>query len=54
MNTMEGMHCFNAVSECNMSGLTLPIAEYDHTKGEAVMGGYVYRGSAFSGLAGAC
>jgi glucose/arabinose dehydrogenase len=52
-NTMEGMHCFNPASGCNMSGLTLPIAEYDHSEGEAVMGGYVYRGSAISGLAGA-
>ena len=50
---MEGMHCFNPASGCNMSGLTPPIAEYDHSEGEAVMGGYVYRGSAIANLAGA-
>ena len=52
-NTMEGMHCFNPASGCNMSGLTLPIAEYDHSQGEAVIGGYVYHGSAIANLAGA-
>jgi glucose/arabinose dehydrogenase len=30
-NTMEGAHCFNPASGCNMTGLTLPIAEYDHS-----------------------
>ena len=52
-NTMEGMHCFNPASGCNMSGLTLPIAEYDHSEGEAVMGGFVYHGSAIPNLVGA-
>lgn len=52
-NTMEGMHCFNPSSGCNMSGPILPIAEYDHTEGEAVMGGFVYRGSSISNLVGA-
>jgi hypothetical protein len=47
------MHCFNPASGCDMSGLTLPIAEYDHTEGEAVMGGFVYRGTAIPALAGA-
>ena len=52
-NVMEGMHCFNPASGCNMSGLTMPIAEYSHSEGEAVMGGFVYRGSAIPSLAGA-
>jgi glucose/arabinose dehydrogenase len=51
-NVMEGMHCYNA-SNCNMNGLTLPIAEYDHSEGVAVIGGYVYTGSAIAGLSGA-
>jgi glucose/arabinose dehydrogenase len=51
-NTMEGMHCFNPASGCDMTGLTLPIAEYDHTEGEAVMGGFVYKGAAIPSLAG--
>ncbi len=52
-NTMEGMHCFNPSSGCNMTGLTLPIAEYDHSEGEVVIGGYVYHGTAITSLAGA-
>ena len=43
-NIMEGMHCFNPPSGCDQNGLTLPIAEYDHSVGEAVIGGYLYRG----------
>jgi glucose/arabinose dehydrogenase len=52
-NVMEGMHCFNPASGCNMSGLILPIAEYDHTEGNAVIGGYVYKGSSIPSLANA-
>jgi glucose/arabinose dehydrogenase len=52
-HTMEGAHCFNPSSGCNESGLTLPIAEYDHSEGEVVIGGYVYHGSAIPTLVGA-
>jgi glucose/arabinose dehydrogenase len=51
--TMEGAHCFNPSSGCNMSGLTLPIAEYDHSEGEVVIGGYVYHGTTIPTLVGA-
>lgn len=51
-SVMEGMHCFHPPSGCDMTGLTLPIAEYSHTEGDAVMGGYVYKG-AITGLSGA-
>jgi glucose/arabinose dehydrogenase len=51
-NIMEGMHCFNPSSGCNMGGLILPIAEYDHSQGDAVIGGYVYRGAAIPQLVG--
>lgn len=51
-NTMEGLHCFNPSSGCNMSGLTLPILEYNHSEGAAVIGGFVYRGSTIPELAG--
>ncbi len=40
---MEGQHCYNAPT-CNPEGLTLPVAEYDHSLGCAVTGGAVYRG----------
>jgi len=44
---MEGFLCFNPSSNCNSGGLTLPVLDYPHLSGAcAVMGGYVYRGSA--------
>ena len=34
-------------------GLVLPVAEYDHSKGDcSITGGYVYRGSVMPGLVG--
>lgn len=51
-NIMEGNHCY-ATSNCDTSGLVLPVAEYSHAEGGcSVTGGYVYRGSAFPELAG--
>ncbi|HXW96983.1 MAG TPA: PQQ-dependent sugar dehydrogenase [Gemmatimonadales bacterium] len=50
-NIMEGTHCYNA-SSCNETGLTLPVLDYDHTNACAVVGGYVYRGSAIPALQG--
>jgi len=35
-----------------MMGLTTPIVEYSHSLGEAIIGGYVYRGSAMPALQG--
>jgi len=52
-NVMEGMHCFNPASGCNMNDLTMPIAEYSHSEGEAIVGGFVYKGAAIPKLAGA-
>jgi glucose/arabinose dehydrogenase len=50
-NTMEGSHCFQS-SNCSTDGLTLPVAEYSHTFGCSVTGGYVYRGSGYPALDG--
>ncbi len=50
-NVMEGFHCYNANS-CDESGLVLPIAEYPHSEGNSVTGGYVYRGEAVPELVG--
>jgi glucose/arabinose dehydrogenase len=49
---MEGTHCFNPASNCDQTGLTLPIFDYPHSDGESVTGGFVYRGSAIPALVG--
>ncbi len=43
---MEGAHCYLPSTGCGTAGLTLPIVEYDHGSGCAVIGGNVYRGAA--------
>ena len=48
----EGTHCFDPPSGCNLTGITLPVAEYGHDEGCAVIGGYVYRGARIPGFVG--
>ena len=45
-NTMEGAHCYQPATDCDQTGLTLPVSEYDHSLGCAVIGGVVARGQA--------
>ncbi len=53
-NIMEGLHCYpTIISSCDKNGLTLPVAEYSHNDGCAVIGGYVYRGTRLNELYGA-
>lgn len=51
-NTMEGNHCYSPEQNCNTTGLTLPISEYDHNTGSSITGGYVYRGTDVPSLSG--
>ena len=50
-SVMEGLHCYGATT-CNQTGFTSPVAEYPHSLGCAVTGGYVYRGSVYPSLVG--
>lgn len=54
---MEGKHCFEPAQGCDMSGMTLPVTEYNHKNGApmddcSITGGYVYRGTKIPGLVG--
>lgn len=50
---MEGAHCFNPALVCQTAGLVFPRLEYSHEQGRcSIIGGYVYRGRAITGLAG--
>ena len=40
-NRMEGFHCFAPPSGCDQTGLTMPVTEYGHEDGCAVIGGVV-------------
>ncbi len=60
-NLKEGTFCFDPngndpgfVFDCNIDppGLIDPVAQYDHDEGTAVIGGFVYRGSAIPALRG--
>ncbi len=51
-NVMEGFHCYAPSVGCHQAGLTLPLAEYGHDLGCAVIGGVVVRASGRSALDG--
>lgn len=48
---MEASQCAT-VDPCDITGLTLPVAEYGHQLGCSVTGGEVYRGNAYPGMHG--
>jgi uncharacterized repeat protein (TIGR03806 family) len=47
----EGTFCRYA--SCPKAGFVFPVAEYTHAEGLAIVGGYVYRGTAIPSLSGA-
>ncbi|MEK7701712.1 MAG: PQQ-dependent sugar dehydrogenase [candidate division NC10 bacterium] len=49
---MEGGDCYDPPTGCNPEGLVLPILEYDHSQGCAVIGGFRYRGAQVPTLSG--
>ena len=52
-SVLEGSKCFR-VANCNTTGLTLPIFEYDHSAGAcSITGAFVYRGNQLPALQGA-
>jgi glucose/arabinose dehydrogenase len=48
----EGAHAYDANNCGTATSLIDPVAEYSHSVGQAITGGYVYRGSAIPALAG--
>jgi glucose/arabinose dehydrogenase len=48
----EGAHCYRPANNCSTAGLVDPRAEYDHSLGNSITGGYVYRGDAIVTLRG--
>ncbi len=49
---MEGSLCFDPPTGCDMTGLTLPVFEYDHSLGCDISGGTVYRASRYPSFHG--
>jgi len=47
----EGAHCFEPSSGCLTNNVD-PITEYDHSVGQSITGGYVYRGTVNASLQG--
>ena len=50
-NRMEGSHCYG-LGPCRREGLTLPVLDYGHGDGCAIIGGFVYRGRAIPAAVG--
>lgn len=51
-NIMEGSRCYDPPSDCDTEGLVFPVYEYEHSLGQSITGGHVYRGKEFPFLDG--
>jgi glucose/arabinose dehydrogenase len=51
-NRYEGTHDFDTSTPLAGGKLTMPVAEYSHSEGCSITGGYVYRGPHIAGLSG--
>ena len=51
-NIMEGFHCYNPPFGCDTTGLIKPVFEYNHSWGESITGGFVYRGTSVPDIYG--
>ena len=51
-DSREGRHCYEPQSGCQTAGLIDPVAEYAHSVGYSITGGYVYRGTQSTELVG--
>jgi glucose/arabinose dehydrogenase len=51
-NVYEGTHSFENKAPNSAGHLVMPVAEYSHSEGCSITGGYVYHGSAVSALRG--
>jgi glucose/arabinose dehydrogenase len=51
-NIMEGLHCYSPRANCNKKNIVMPVYEYDHSEGQSVIGGFIYRGSMIKSLYG--
>jgi glucose/arabinose dehydrogenase len=49
---MEGTACYEPATGCANAGLKLPIYEYNHSIGQSITGGYVYRSAHSKALFG--
>jgi uncharacterized repeat protein (TIGR03806 family) len=48
----EGFACYNGDARCGVVDAIDPVVVYDHSQGESITGGFVYRGASIPELAG--